>query len=325
MLSIVYITCREFCHFEWFIQSLIHQSDADLRSKIQIIIVDGLLGDCEHIDGSDACIARKNYFANAIAREFEFVHVPPKPTKWQGRWRVTNINYFAAANTRNTGACYAKYPYIAFHDDLGCPTLTWLNSVTCAKKFNKIQCGAYSKVFDLVVENGNVVSKRDHDGGVDCRLKIYNQVASLCESSHFFGSSFCLPLDVFFEINGMNEMCDGCGAEDYDLGIRLRRQGYDIYYHKNMFIWETETIEESDRNRVCLRSDPKLDPNDPHSDLSHYLLNYSNNGPTVVNPEFSLRDYHDKIVNQKMNPDDVFLKPVDHIHFFTNRPVSQGL
>ena len=39
-----------------------------------------------------------------------------------------------------------------------------------------------------------------------------------------------------------------------------------------MFIYESEDIFGSDKNRKCLRCDPKLNINDPKSDLSHFLL-----------------------------------------------------
>lgn len=320
MISIIYITFREHCKFEWFIQSLLKQSNENIRSKIQIIIVDGLLYDNNTNEDE-----RKKYFSNLIDSKFDFIHVPPKPTHWQGKYRVTNVDYFAAANTRNTGICYAKYPYIAFHDDLGCPSQTWLKNVFYAMKYNKIQCGAYTKVFDMNVENGILMSKSDSPGGVDSRLSCYNKTVSECEGSSFFGSSFCMPLIYYLDINGMNEMCDGCGGEDYDFGIRLKRKGHTLYYNKEMFIYESEDIFGSDKNRKCIRSDPKLNKNDAKSDLSHFLLNYSNNGPIIVNNGFSLKEYNHKIVNENKDPKEVLKIPIDSIHFFTKKYISKGL
>ena len=92
MLSIVYITFRENCKFEWFIDSLVHQSDENLRKGIQIIIVDGILE--SNVNESE----RRSFIKSVIGGKFEFVHVPPKPTRWQGKYRVTSENYFAAAN-----------------------------------------------------------------------------------------------------------------------------------------------------------------------------------------------------------------------------------
>jgi hypothetical protein len=319
MLSIIYITFRENCKFDWFIQSLIKQSDENIRSKIQIIIVDGFLNNS--LNEND----RRKYFSHLIDDKFDFIHVPPKPTHWQGKYRVTSLDYFAAANTRNTGVCYAKHSYIAFIDDLGCQSQNWLKNVFFAIQKNKIQCGAYTKVFDMVVEDGILLSKRDSPGGVDSRLSAYKNNISKCEGSSFFGSSFCMPLIHYLDLNGMNEMCDGCGAEDYDFGSRLKRKGHTLFYNKEMFIYESEDIFGSDINRKCLRSDPKLNINDPKSDLSHFLLNYTNNGPIVANPDFSLTNYRSQILYENKNPAEVFKIPKDTIHFFTKKNISQGL
>ena len=321
MISIIFITFRENCKFEWLIQSLIKQSGENIRSLIQIIIVDGFLQSLNNIEQN----IRKQYFSDLIDSKFDFVHVSPKPTHWQGKYKVTNYDYFAAANTRNTGVCFAKYPYIAFHDDLGSTSQTWLKNVFFAMSANKIQCGAYTKVFDMVVDNGILVSKRHSPGGIDSRLGHFTNTVSKCDGSNFFGSSFCMPLVYYLQINGMNEMCDGCGAEDYDFGMRLQRQGHSLFYNKEMFIYESEDIFGSDKNRKCIRSDPKKDENNPTSDLSHYLLNYTKNGPIIVNPSFSLKEYHYKIVVEKKNPEEVFKIPQDTIHFFTGKLISTGL
>ena len=321
MISIIFITFRENCKFDWFIQSLIKQSDENIRSLIRIVIVDGFL---QYLNNTEENI-RRLYFSELINSKFYFVHVVPKHTPWQGKYKVTKDDYFAAANTRNTGVCFAKHPYIAFHDDLGCPSQTWLKNVFFAMSANKIQCGAYTKVFDMVVDNGILVSKKHSKGGVDSRLNHFKNIVSKCDGSNFFGSSFCMPLTYYLEINGMNEMCDGCGAEDYDFGIRLQRKGYSLYYNKEMFIYESEDIFGSDKNRKCIRADPKKDINNTNSDLSHYLLNYTKNGPIIVNPSFSLAEYNHKIVVEKINPEEVFKVPQDSIHFFTGNLISSGL
>ena len=316
MLSIVYITFRENCKFEWFISSLIRQSDESLRKQIQIIIVDGILNENE--------MDRRTFISEIIGDSFEFAHVPPKPTIWQGKYRLTKEDYFAAANTRNTGACYAKYDFIAFHDDLGCPSQTWLNAVLKARELGQVHCGAYTKAYDIVVEDGVVIDKRDN--GIDNRLSIYSENISAAHSSHFYGSSFCMPLELYFKLNGMNEMCDGNAGEDCEFGIRILRNGTRFYYNKLMFIYESENIFGSDKNRKCVRSDPKKDPNNPHSDMCHYMLDYVNKCDIYsINPEFSLKDYNDKILKQKLDHEQVFLKPVDKIHFFTGKLISEGL
>jgi hypothetical protein len=135
-----------------------------------------------------------------------------------------------------------------------------------------------------------------------------------------------MPLELYFKLNGINEMCDGNAGEDYEFGKRIMRDGNQFWYNKLMFIYESEDIFGSDRDRKCIRADPKKDPSDPNSDLSHYMLNYVNNCDIYsINSEFSLREYNHKIVTLGMNPDDVFLIPGDYIHFFTGKLVSEVL
>jgi hypothetical protein len=209
---------------------------------------------------------------------------------------------------------------------LGCTSQTWLKNIFFAMTKNKVQCGAYSKFSDMVVEDGIVVSKKINGNlGVDSRLNLYKNIVSECDGASFFGSSFCMPLIYYLDINGINEMCDGCGGEDYEFGIRLKRNGHKLYYNKNMFISESEDIFGSDKERKCMRCDPKKNKNDPNSDLSHFLLNYAKNGPIVVNSSLSLSEYRDQILYKNKNPIDVFKIPTDSIHFFTNKLISQGL
>lgn len=50
MLSLIYLTFRENCKFEYFIDSILRQSNSEINSKIQIIIVDGFLYNCDNPD-----------------------------------------------------------------------------------------------------------------------------------------------------------------------------------------------------------------------------------------------------------------------------------
>jgi len=283
---------------------------------------------------------RRAYFQDLIQGRIESLHISPKPTMWQGQYRTTKENYFAAANTRNTGACYAKYPYIAFVDDLGVLGPNWLEAVFEGSRLNYIYCGAYTKVKNMVVEDGKLISG-DTTQGVDHRLAIYSQDVSVVQGNHMYGSSFCMPLCWLFDVNGQNEMCDGMGGEDYDFGIRLVRQGKVLRYNKRMFIHESDNAyTNSDLHRKCIRTDPVLSdieyakrvstygiPNhNGRKDMSHFMLYYVKHGPIIVNPEFSIESYnHDICFNQK-NPDDVFRKPLGtEVHFYTQKPVSEGI
>jgi hypothetical protein len=317
--------------FEWFIEPLRKSIDDNgFTMPIQIIIVDGFLYECP--DKAQ----RREYFASKMGG-IELVHVSPKPTRWQGEFRITQDNYFAAANTRNTGACYAKYNYIAYVDDLGIIAPTWLPAVINAMGKNEIHCGAYTKVKNIVYLSCSY-NGGDENGGRDHRLDHYKQDISKCHGGQVYGSSFCLPKSVYFRLNGQNEMCDGLAGEDYDFGLRLEKSGYSIYYNKRMFINESDWTFGSDQNRKCIRADPAIseetyinllkeynlrDISPARRDLSHFMLCYCySRQNTRVNPEFSLEAYNTSILQGNT---DIFLKPVTgQIHFFTKKPISDS-
>ena len=318
--------------FEWFIQPLRKSIDDNgFNFPIQIIVVDGFLYECPDKT------ARREYFSQKVGN-LELTHVSPKPTRWQGEYRLTSNNYFAAANTRNTGACYAKYDYIAFVDDLGIISPTWLPAVVNTVKKGEIHCGAYTKVKNIIYDaNSFRYNGGDENGGRDTRLNLYEQDISKCAGGQLYGSSFCLPKRLYFELNGQNEMCDGLSGEDYDFGIRLERTGYQIYYDKLMFIHESDWRFGSDKQRICIRANPVVsqqeyinllnnynmkDIHPATRDLTHFMLCYCYCGPTKVNPEFSLEAYNNSILQGNT---DVFLKPLSgQIHFFTKKPISDS-
>lgn len=333
MLSIIYITFRENCMFEWFIEPLKKSiAENGFNFPIQIIVVDGFLYECPDKT------ARREYFSQKVGN-LELTHVSPKPTRWQGEFKLTQENYFAAANTRNSGACYAKHGFIAFVDDLGIIKSTWLPAVVNAMRRNEIHCGAYTKVKNIVYDLSSCsYNGGDENGGRDHRLSVYNQDISPCPGGHVYGSSFCLPKNVYFELNGQNEMYDGCsGGEDYDFGIRLQKTGHKIFYNKQMFINESDYTFGSDSSRRCIRADPETsnhnfvnalreyrltDTAPARRDLSHFMLSYCYSGPNKVNPEFSLANYNMLILQGNTDP---FLKPVaGQIHFFTKKPISSS-
>ena len=102
MITFIYSTCRKHPRFEWFIDCLERQCK-DI--KIQVVLVDfELQYDSTRLD--------------RYQNKFDFIHVTPKPSAFQGKYRLSNRDYFAASIPRNTGVCYAKYDYLIFVDDL---------------------------------------------------------------------------------------------------------------------------------------------------------------------------------------------------------------
>jgi hypothetical protein len=278
MLSFVYITCRNNPRLEWFIDSLYNQANDigfDL-SKIQIVIVDYEL---QYQD------SRKEYVSNIIKNRFEYIHVPPKPSPYQGPYKLTKVNYHTCSTPRNTGICYTKYDYIAFIDDLSVmEPNSFKEIVECARR-NIVVAFAYKKVYELCVENGNIVHKREHAGGIDSR---WNQGSEFRKigGSQLFGYS-ASPLEVILNVNGYDEICTSMGGEDYQYGIRVEKTGVEIFYNRNVVFNESEEF--ADQGNVFIRRDPLLGNDEYYelmkkygvthrmvpngrTDLSHFIL-----------------------------------------------------
>ena len=244
-MSFVYITCRKNPHLEWFVDSLYNQTGGE-TSNIQIVIVDFHL---QYDEG------RREYVSEIIKGRFDFVHVPPKPSPWQGPHRLTNMNCFSASCARNTGVCYVKNPYIIFIDDLSTMAPGSFPYLVQYAKEGKTVGFSYGKVFDLTVYNGEIIKMREHTAGVDSRNYIEGPISRV-SGSQFYGYAG-VSLYTLLKVNGYDEICSSHGYEDLDCGIRLEKLGEPIYYSKVVKFYETEDT--SDVGGVSfLRRDPLL-------------------------------------------------------------------
>ena len=248
MISFVYITCRKNPILEWFVDSLYNQileDNFDLK-LIQIVIVDFEL----QYDNS-----RKEYIKNIINNRFDFIHVPPKPTPYQGLHRLTSQNYFCASNARNTGIIYSEHPYLVFVDDLSVlGDNSFKEIVKCAKE--QIVVGfAYKKVYDLSVENGKIITKTECVSGTDHRINLSNSTFHQISGCQLYGYS-ASPKSVLFRVNGYDELCASMGGEDYNYGMRIEKLQIKIYYNKNVMFYESEGPQYKDN--IFIRRDPKL-------------------------------------------------------------------
>lgn len=224
LITICYLTNRNNPRFEWFLDSFINQYKDEV--PIEIIIIDGSENPFRYMDTMPELIKDLNISAYR-----------PKPTSWQGEHRVTTQNYFAASNARNTGIIYAKGDYIVFVDDLSVLLPGWWTQVVKAYKENYIVFGAYKKVGKLVVEDGKVESFEELPAGNDSR---YWQGSRWCRGDLLFGCSFGAPIEWLLSINGLDEICDGMGYEDTNLGLRLEKKGYRMFYDMQMMTYESE-------------------------------------------------------------------------------------
>lgn len=254
-ISLAYITNRAEPKFEWFVESLYAQTTPEQRADIKLVVIDArawrdgnfaMGGDSNSVQLSNPWnlnVQRRESFLRAVSDRFEFLHIPPLPCAWQGPFRQTSKDFFCAGNSRNTLAVVAGNPYLVFADDLSVVMPGWYNQVLHAATDGYIACGMYKKVRCLNVAQGIIVSYEEFPGGIDSRWNRGSDGGVVpWHGAGLFGCSFGVPLEAMLEVDGNDRACDGAGAEDYDLGIRLERAGYAFYLNRNMLTLESEEL-----------------------------------------------------------------------------------
>lgn len=228
MVTIAYMTNRLEPHIEWFLDSLHSQGFKEKIPDSQLLVVDF------------HCDERPQEFRDLL-KKFNAIHVPPKPTVWQGKHRLTKENWFAASNARNTALCLAPDGWIVYCDDLSVLLPGWVDVVAEVSKSGTITCGAYRKVLELTVEPGTgvVTHFKDYPPGWDNRGA--STVPMPCGGNWLYGCSLAAPVDALLSVNGWPEaLCDGMGFEDCIMGIMLSNAGFRFQYHTGMMTWESE-------------------------------------------------------------------------------------
>lgn len=236
-LTVAFITAREDPCFDWFCDSL-HRELEQLKGFIKtghrpyrgLTLPEILFVDLE-LDYRPE--ARRSELKKIVDGRFEYRHVPPKPSSWQGTHRLTKTDYFCASSARNTAFIHTATDYIACVDDLCILMPGFLLRVLMACLPRSVVAGAYFNVDDMVVDNGELVDWTQFEA--DSRWDLPRTEHSLVISGGgLYGTSFLVPMSMVEKVNGFDEYCDGVGAEDYELGIRLERAGCTIYYDSNM-------------------------------------------------------------------------------------------
>ena len=147
VLTIAYMTNRREPRVDWFFASLARElstAAAGELGNLRCVVVDFWADES----------GRRATFAALAPAGVELVHVPPKPTVWQGPHRLTGRDYFAAASARNTALCLAPDGWIAYVDDLSVLLPGWLAACRQGCQVHGVVCGAYKKVLFLEVEHG---------------------------------------------------------------------------------------------------------------------------------------------------------------------------
>jgi hypothetical protein len=180
---------------------------------------------------------------NAVKERIGLVHVPPKDGLYQGPHRQTAGEYFSAANARNTALAVARGAYIVFVDDLSVLMPGWYARAACAAAEGYVVAGAYQKHTCMVVEDGVLTSSQSDPAGIDSRWSHGSDEAAVPASGGWlYGCSFGAPVETLLAVNGLDELCDAIGGEDYQLGLRLERAGASIRYDRRMWTMESEDL-----------------------------------------------------------------------------------
>lgn len=208
---------------------------------------------------------RRDYIASRANEEQRkvLVHVPPKPSRFQGKHRVTKDNWWDAAATRNTALCLAPDGFLAHFDDLSVLLPGYGNQMRLAMtKPGTVTLGAYQKVKRLEVVNGDIISFEKFDGGMDHRYQYGRDFDPLpCSGQWLYGCSLIGHTEAFLSTGGWPEaITQSLSMEDVLMGIMAEKRGYKFQYDRSMMTYESEEHHHSDF--VIKRSDFGISPND---------------------------------------------------------------
>lgn len=255
-ITIAYFTARRNCRWQWFVDGLCRQASPEDLAQMQIVFVDAHLWGLAH-EAADLYFRRDGRFpladtahhnwrrrdelAEIVRGRFNYLHIPPAPCAWQGPFRLTQKDWFCAANSRNTAFIVAEKPYIVCVDDLSVLGPIWLAQVRHAAASGYVVCGAYKKLLNMKVEDGQLIEWTDHPSGVDSRWGCGSDTGIVpWQGSDMYGCSFGVPAHLVDAVDGNDSYGNGSGAEDYDFGIRLERAGAKFFYNRNMVTYESE-------------------------------------------------------------------------------------
>jgi glycosyltransferase involved in cell wall biosynthesis len=178
-----------------------------------------------------------------------------------GPHRLTTRDYMATSSARNTAAVYAQGSYLVYADDCSVVLPGWWEAVRRAAAAGEVVAGAYQKHWDMHVIGGELV--RSRVGGIDSRWDLGDPDSRVpITGGQLFGSSFGLPRQLLMAVNGLDELCDPVGGEDYQLGMRLAWSGAPIWYDRAMVTIESEDLH---------RQSPSPTRIDKSTDLETYM------------------------------------------------------
>lgn len=313
-LTIAYFTNRRDCRFEWFFDSLgIQFKKLNPQFDIQIVVVDFF-----YEEKQKAAYLFKYGGGKTVQ------WVSPKPTVWQGKHRLTQQDWFAASNARNTAICLARGDWIAFVDDLSILGEKWLERVIEAmKKPGTITLGTYQKATEMVVEDGVLLSYGKITG-LDNRMEaVKGDGPHPATGQWLYGCSLVAETEAFLRINGFDEDCDGMGFEDCIAGLMLERNGYKFLFDPLMFTMESEELHA--QGPVFVRKS-KRSKNDPLNDKAAQdwtMLNMVTRGQRNYAPNYfgdgGIRRLRERVLAGEPFP----VQQIPEHHWFDGQPLKE--
>lgn len=274
-LSIGYITGRYFPRLDWFFDSLALQIQSD--DDLEVIVVDALYD------------SRPEEFRRAFS-PCTVRYVPAKPTVWQGKHRLTKEDWWALSSARNTFVAHARHDWLATLDDRMVLLPGWLEAIRRANAGNYAVAGTYSKVFDLKVEKGVMISHGKVIGS-DHRLgRVGKDGIHPCGFDWYFGGSFSEATEWALKGNGHPEEADGIALNDVLYGLMLAKNGAHLKFDTSMAIIEDRVPSES--GPYYRREDKGKSPHDK----SHALLDRFNGKTRATQPFGELRALRESIL-----------------------------
>jgi hypothetical protein len=184
------------------------------RGELQWVIVDGRLW----YDDPDR---RREEVKDAVRGRFQVKHVEPKPSVWQGPYRLTRHDLWDKASASNTGLCYAEAPVVVFVDDCSVFNDAFLLHHYETVVHNRAACGSYRHVLPgATIEHGRLVDAVCEEPGDHRR----DTPKGLCPPGWMYGMNASCPLEVALAVNGFDEIMSGQGGlEDCEFGMRIAR------------------------------------------------------------------------------------------------------
>jgi len=323
IISIGYITSRKEPRFDWFFESLAVQLQP--TDDIELILVDFFAQEGDGWTSADVG-TRGTEVMKAQTKaglKCPVIWTPPKPTVWQGPYRLTKDQWWAAANSRNTALCWSAGDYWVNVDDRCVLLPGWMDAVREAKAGNYAVCGPYQKRTSVTVENG-LIKNAGIVTGEDNRTAYVRQYYDIHQhlrnpfsapGSWWYGCSTGIPIEWALKVNGYPEdVCDGLGSEDSLFGILLQNNNLPIYFDERMAIVEDRSPEFIG---TTMRREDKGEIGTPR-DKSHSALNRIQTSKVSMN-SYDIRQLRNNMLQGKPWP-----KPTALAYdWFDKQPINQ--